>query len=886
MLKHIFRILLPLLLLSLCFGAAYAEAVPPKLSIREPAPVLPSPREPMADEAGLAAAAASDFIVDANGLITAYQGTDSVLSIPAEIGGVRITGIAYGAFRDNLRLTEVILPEGLNTVGYLAFSGCANLRSVTLPDSLATIDGWAFQGCASLKEIDIPENVVSIGECAFYQCASLTDVTLSDGLLTLGDWVFSACTSLKQLSLPDSVVSVGEYAFFNCDALESLRLSDKIASIGELFAGNCIHLKSVNIPASAKTIGEYAFYGCRPLTGLVLPEGLTAIDDYAFYGCAGLTTVSIPSTAKHIGEMAFYGCDGITAITLPDGLELLEEGSLPPNAVVTFGTSSLIEEYVLSHGMKFVCDGKDTTADTADTVEEKIEWILENYLTDGMNEYEKALRLYNWLCANVAYDYQWLETGVSTTEYGVTVEGALLGGWAVCEGYAEAYMQLLDEAGIEARYVSGYAGNGSHGWNLARIDGKWYQFDPTWDEAGNGSTHIYFGLTDYAMRSNHTQNEYKNIVCSSYDANYEYRTGEYDELLDMLCDGISESISRGEYSGMIDVSDASQPAYFWDGPSPYTVAFILNQSDEWPMVGHVEVTPSDPGFRFTFQPDTTIVTDLQVSGMKESSGYGRYLMAPGETAQLTVVTTPAGAPVRFSSSNSSVLSVASDGLVTAIAEGSATLTITSNNYSREFDVTVSGLNVVFKQAVYEGRVNDRINPDVFITGDPEGEYQDHYRYLRVEITGGNAVTYIGYYPPKLDEAMNSWNYWFAADCMETGAVTIIAKLENDEGVSGSCRIIVYDDNPWTLPDAVREISAEAFSGVNAEEIILPDGIESIGEKAFSGCTDLELVHMPASLTDIADSAFDGCRDVTLLCKPGTPAEAYAIENNLDYITLP
>jgi hypothetical protein len=53
---------------------------------------------------------ASDFTVDANGVITKYTGFDTVVVIPATIGGKRITAIGEEAFR-KADITMVTIPD-------------------------------------------------------------------------------------------------------------------------------------------------------------------------------------------------------------------------------------------------------------------------------------------------------------------------------------------------------------------------------------------------------------------------------------------------------------------------------------------------------------------------------------------------------------------------------------------------------------------------------------------------------------------------------------------------------------------------------------------------------------------------------------------------------
>ena len=61
--------------------------------------------------------------------------------------------------------------------------------------------------------------------------------------------------------------------------------------------------------------------------------------------------------------------------------------------------------------------------------------------------------------------------------------------YAVCDGYSQAYVYLLQQCGINAAVIVGVAGNdmsdtGGHAWSVVQLDGEWYEVDSTWDDAG------------------------------------------------------------------------------------------------------------------------------------------------------------------------------------------------------------------------------------------------------------------------------------------------------------------------------------------------------------------------------------------------------------------
>lgn len=81
-------------------------------------------------------------------------------------------------FRGNESLMEIVLGEGVTSIGHNAFSGCSNLIFITIPESVTSIGVGAFTACNNLVSITIPRNVTSIGENAFSGCSSLTSINI------------------------------------------------------------------------------------------------------------------------------------------------------------------------------------------------------------------------------------------------------------------------------------------------------------------------------------------------------------------------------------------------------------------------------------------------------------------------------------------------------------------------------------------------------------------------------------------------------------------------------------------------------------------------------------------------------------------------------------
>lgn len=156
----------------------------------------------------VAAATNKFYFNPTTGMITGYNGTDTVVVIPSKINGITVETIGHTAFRyssvtsvtipDSVTfisdsafaycssLTNISIPNSVTYIGFSAFNSCTSLKSITLPSSLSTIQSYAFYNCGNLKTIRIPVSVTSIGNCAFDVCPSLMTVTYP-GSKTLWD---------------------------------------------------------------------------------------------------------------------------------------------------------------------------------------------------------------------------------------------------------------------------------------------------------------------------------------------------------------------------------------------------------------------------------------------------------------------------------------------------------------------------------------------------------------------------------------------------------------------------------------------------------------------------------------------------------------------------
>ncbi len=316
------------------------------------------------------------YTVDGNGnaTITGYSGGVAALFIPETIDGHTVTAIGNRAFKGNLRLAAVTIPDTVTEIGQDAFSGCTGLTSIKLPKNLKTLERDAFRGCTGLTSVLIPKTVENTHYyydgiySPFRGCNNLQEVKFEDGMTRIPNSILCFCAAKLNIVIPDSVTEIGEAAFLNsgivavtipdavteieedafrgCTGLTDIKLPDSVVNIGTKIFANCTSLTDVTLPNAWELIPASTFEGCTALEKLVLPESVqyirdgafkncTAlkeivwskapelIDSNAFYNCDAITEMDIPATVTSVGYQAFYDCDGLTKITIPDGVTSL-----------------------------------------------------------------------------------------------------------------------------------------------------------------------------------------------------------------------------------------------------------------------------------------------------------------------------------------------------------------------------------------------------------------------------------------------------------------------------------------------------------------------------------------------------------------------------------
>lgn len=291
-----------------------------------------------------------------------------------------LKSIGQSVFLSCRKLTNLVLPDGVETIGRSAFSG-SGLVSVSIPGSVKRIPDCAFQKCSGLTVVKLNEGTEIIGEDAFYECPRLTGFNAPSSLRVIEDGAFMGCRNLVSVKLPkdfetigkeafrgcvnlydfafnEGLAEIGKYAFRECESLKTLLINDRLEKIGSGAFSLCRQLylrasgdqpyfaaidgslydkerkailfycdrdKSTEfiVPEGIRVIGSYAFENSESLERVILPTTLESIEKRAFYTVYNLREVVFQSPVRTIGEGAFFFCEHLKEAILPEGLEYI-----------------------------------------------------------------------------------------------------------------------------------------------------------------------------------------------------------------------------------------------------------------------------------------------------------------------------------------------------------------------------------------------------------------------------------------------------------------------------------------------------------------------------------------------------------------------------------
>lgn len=253
-----------------------------------------------------------------------------------------VQSIGNRSFYDCNALASISLGKSLSLCGEYAFEGCFNLTTVHISD-LAAWCAIDFQNVRSnpiyfaclicidgqpVRDLVIPEGVTSIGRYSFSNLVTVTTVSLPTTLKSVGEGAFVDCSSISSVKIYDiekwcavefenlysNPLYYGEHLMVNGSEFTTLKIDSGVSSINQYTFINCTSLETVEISKGVKTIGKAAFLGCSSIEKATIGLSVSTIGDEAFRNTTSMKEVIIGELVYQIGKCAFMGCSQLRYI--------------------------------------------------------------------------------------------------------------------------------------------------------------------------------------------------------------------------------------------------------------------------------------------------------------------------------------------------------------------------------------------------------------------------------------------------------------------------------------------------------------------------------------------------------------------------------------------
>ena len=712
------------------------------------------------------------------------------------------------------KVTELVVPDYVTSIGEGAFSKCSYLESITLPfvgaeagktstDNSQYPFGYIFGkdsytgGTETLQKHYGYETFWPSSD-TYYIPTTLKSVTVTGGNIPYG--AFYNCGNLTSLTIPDSVTSIGYDAFEGCSSLTGVYITDIAAWCKISFGSNPLYnaknlylngalVTELTIPDGMTSIGYNAFNGCTSLTSIKLPDSVTSIGYDAFYKCNSLTGVyitdiaawckisfgndfsnplyyaknlylngalvtelTIPDGMTSIGYNAFNGCTSLTSIKLPDSVTSIEGAFKGCSSL----TSIKIPESVTSIGYgAFSGCYSLTSIEIPDSV---------THIAEG--------------AFGRCYSLTSIEIPDSVTSIG---EGA--------------FYNCSSLTSITLPFIGAYAGRTSSSIYQYPFG---YIFGP--NGGGTKTEQKYYGSSTSSTTSAfyYIPTALKSVTVTGGNILY----GAFYN-----CNSLA-SITLGDGVTSIDTN-----AFY--GCTGLTTVVIGN--------GVTSIVES------TFEGCTSL-TSITIPDSVTSIGYNAFR----DCTSLTSITIP-----------DSVTSIGNYAFQDCTA-------LTDIYYNATECADLSSYNYVF---AYAGISGDGIT----VTVGANVKYIPAFLFSPRSAAGVLQVQLISVIFEENSVCETIGEYAFNG-CSSLTSVTIPNSVTSiDSHAFFGCSSLTS----ISIPDSVTSIGYAAFRGCSSlTSVTIPNSVTSIGDEAFYGCSSLTSITIPDSVTSIGYKAFNGCSSLT------------------------
>ena len=264
---------------------------------------------------------------------------------------IEITGLV-----SKEKISKLIIPEYVNSIGPRAFLNRTDIEEVVLNDKMKNLDDSAFEGCTNLKKINLPKSLRFIGQQCFRNCKKLKEIVIPNRIKTIHAKAFNS-SGLEKLTLGENVKDIVSYAFSFCSELKEIKFNQNLQNIGTEAFYECFNLKKIDLSnTKLEKIGDGAFFNCFMLKEIKLPESLLSIERGSLDNCVSLEKVSIPESLINIGDGVFGRCPNLKEIDVNKNNRVYKTNKAK-NVLIEINTSKLLfatKDYQIEDDIKVI----------------------------------------------------------------------------------------------------------------------------------------------------------------------------------------------------------------------------------------------------------------------------------------------------------------------------------------------------------------------------------------------------------------------------------------------------------------------------------------------------------------------------------------------------
>ena len=247
---------------------------------------------------------------------------------------------------------------------------------IVIGEGITSVGSFAFNGFTKVTQVDTPSTLKTIYAHAFSNCWSLNEISIPQGTV-IKSYAFSDCASLKNVKktkkkkvaarISAKATAVEDESMridaFAFSGCESLETLDlsNVTSIGQGAFSGCTSLDNIVIPETITTIEDTAFFNCESLKEIEIPNSVTEISDGAFQGCTSIEEIVIPESVTELGDQVYSGCTSVQSVSIPETVETIGDG--------LFANCTSLSEAELSENAQYIGNAMFSGCTSLETVE-------------------------------------------------------------------------------------------------------------------------------------------------------------------------------------------------------------------------------------------------------------------------------------------------------------------------------------------------------------------------------------------------------------------------------------------------------------------------------------------------------------------------------------